>query len=171
MNSQIHWHHGYQEACQQRDSADVMYHHYSRRCCRNNGWDKRCSSWKDAFYSHNGLPLNTTPVADNPLPIFPSRQCWCKPCRIDSQDETWHVLLNSRQLSHENWDGQELHLKVTSIKGKIKTGHFWQLFIMNNKYLYYLADLPKIGNFRNKIYLTYSNSPRTHQPWHTTFEN
>ena len=26
---------------------------------------------------------------------------------------------------------------------------------MNNKYLYYLVDLPKIGNFRNKIYLTY----------------
>ena len=26
---------------------------------------------------------------------------------------------------------------------------------MNNQYLYYLADLPKIGNFRNKIYLTY----------------
>lgn len=26
---------------------------------------------------------------------------------------------------------------------------------MNNKYLYYLADLPKIGNFRNKIYFTY----------------
>ena len=74
MNSQIHWHHGYQEACQQRDSADVIYHHYSRRCCRNNGWDKRCCSWKDAFYSHNGIPLNTTPVADNPLHIFPSRQ-------------------------------------------------------------------------------------------------
>ena len=64
MNSQIHWHHGYQEACQQRDSADVMYHHYSRRCCRNDGSDKRCCSWKDAFYSHNGIPLNTTPVAD-----------------------------------------------------------------------------------------------------------
>ena len=25
---------------------------------------------------------------------------------------------------------------------------------MNNKYLYYLADLPKIENFRNKIYFT-----------------
>ena len=52
------------------------YHH------RNNECHRRCCSWEDDLYSHNGFPLNTTPEAGNPSENFPSRQCWCTPCRI-----------------------------------------------------------------------------------------
>ena len=45
---------------------------------------------------------------------------------------------------------------------------------MNNKYLYYLADLPKIGNFRNKTYLTYyvnESDPRSNVHYLGSSEN
>lgn len=58
-----------------RQHCSCYYH-------RNNGCHRWWCSWRDAFYNHNGFPLNTTPVADNLFENFPSRQYWCTPCRI-----------------------------------------------------------------------------------------